>query len=73
MPMLSTSANGQPAFGLSMRRPDGVLSPFHLQVLTTTGGRVSHVAACFDDGPFETFGLRDVLDGETVAAVRSAR
>jgi RNA polymerase sigma-70 factor, ECF subfamily len=57
MPMLATSANGQPAFGLYMRQPDGRFTPFHLQVLTLTGGRVSHVAAFFDAALFETFGL----------------
>jgi RNA polymerase sigma-70 factor, ECF subfamily len=57
MPMVATSANGQPAFGLYMRQPDGTFAPFHLQVLTLTAGRVSHVAAFFDPALFETFGL----------------
>jgi RNA polymerase sigma-70 factor, ECF subfamily len=57
MPMVPTTANGQPAFGLYMRQPDGTFTPFHLQVLTITGGRVSHVAAFFDRALFETFGL----------------
>jgi RNA polymerase sigma-70 factor (ECF subfamily) len=57
MPMLATTANGQPAFGLYMRRPDGAFEPFHLQVLTLRGGRVAHVAAFFDAALFETFGL----------------
>ena len=70
MPMLPTSANGQPAFGLYMRRPDGSFAPFHLQVLTITDGRVSHVAAFFDAALFETFGLPTVLDEAAVAAMR---
>jgi RNA polymerase sigma-70 factor (ECF subfamily) len=57
MPMLPTTANGQPAFGLYMRRPDGSFEPFHLQVLSLRGGRVAHVAAFFDPALFETFGL----------------
>jgi RNA polymerase sigma-70 factor (ECF subfamily) len=58
MPMVATSANGQPAFGLYMRQPDGTFTPFHLQVLTLDGrGGVSHVAAFFDLTLFETFGL----------------
>ncbi|RLV47932.1 sigma-70 family RNA polymerase sigma factor [Nocardioides mangrovicus] len=61
MPMIETIANGQPAFGLYMRQPDGSFTPFHLQVLTVEDDdgvdRVSHVAAFFDPRLFETFGL----------------
>jgi RNA polymerase sigma-70 factor (ECF subfamily) len=57
MPMLETSANGQPAFGLYMRAPEGDFVPFHLQVLTLDGDRVSHVGAFFDERLFATFGL----------------
>jgi RNA polymerase sigma-70 factor (ECF subfamily) len=64
MPMLPTSANGQPAFGLYMRQPGGEFRPFHLQVLTIDGGKVSHVAAFFDAALFETFGLPAVLREE---------
>jgi RNA polymerase sigma-70 factor (ECF subfamily) len=73
MPMIATSANGQPAFGLYMRRPDGVFTPFHLQVLTITDGEVSHVGAFYDDALFERFGLPAVLDDAAVSALRSAR
>ncbi len=61
MPMLRTSANGQPAFGLYMRAGDGTFVPFQLQVLTLDGDRVSHVGAFFDPRLFATFGLPDVL------------
>ena len=37
MPMIETRANGQPAFGLYMRTPDGDFEPFHLQVLRLDG------------------------------------
>jgi RNA polymerase sigma-70 factor (ECF subfamily) len=57
MLMVPTSANGQPAFGLYMRGEDGVHRAFHLQTLTLVGDRVSHVAAFFDTGLFERFGL----------------
>ena len=30
MPMLATTANGQPAYGLYMRQPSGEFTPFHL-------------------------------------------
>ena len=62
MPMLPTSANGQPAFGLYMKQPDGTYTPFHLQVLTLgtdEAGRVhvEHVCAFFETSLFEDFGL----------------
>ena len=38
MRMLPTRANGQPAYGLYMRRPTGEFTPFHLQVLTLGEG-----------------------------------
>jgi RNA polymerase sigma-70 factor (ECF subfamily) len=61
MPMIRTSANGQPAFGLYMRQPDGHFEPFHLQVLQLVDGRVKHVSAFFDTELFETFGLPTTL------------
>jgi RNA polymerase sigma-70 factor (ECF subfamily) len=64
MPMLPTTANGQPAFGLYMRQPDGTFTPFHLQVLTIEGGKVAHVAAFFDDRLFAKFGLPAVLPAD---------
>jgi len=67
MPMVATTANGQPAFGLYMRRANGEFTPFHLQVLTITDGRVSHVGAFFDHALFETFGLPAVLREEDLA------
>jgi RNA polymerase sigma-70 factor (ECF subfamily) len=59
MPMLRTSANGQPAFGLYMRSADGDFVPFHLQVLELDGDRVAHVSAFFDIEMFRRFGLPD--------------
>ncbi|KAJ1684574.1 hypothetical protein LUZ63_020329 [Rhynchospora breviuscula] len=61
MPMIATQANGQPAFGLYMRQPDGGFTPFQLQVLTVVDGEVAHVGAFFDDGLFATFGLPAAL------------
>jgi RNA polymerase sigma-70 factor (ECF subfamily) len=57
MPMIRTSANGQPAYGLYMRQPDGHFEPFHLQVLQIVDGEVRHVVAFFEQELFETFGL----------------
>ncbi len=57
MPMIATSANGQPAFGLYMRSRDGSgFEPFHLQVLDLDGDRVRHVGAFFGLD-FTDFGL----------------
>jgi len=67
MRMLPTRANGQPAYGLYMRQPDGEYTPFHLQVLTITDGAVSHVGAFFDPRLFETFGLPAVVRDEDFA------
>ncbi len=66
MPMISTVANGQPAFGLYMRMPEGHFEPFHLQVLTLDGDKVSHVGAFFEKGLFEKFGLPSQLPADYV-------
>jgi len=63
MRMVPTVANGQPAFGLYMREPDGVHRAFHVQVLTTTPEGVAHVGAFFEPRLFETFGLPQTLSG----------
>ena len=59
--LLPTSANGQPAFGLYMRQPDGSHSAFQLQVLTLSGHKVSHVACFFDTNLFGRFGLPEAI------------
>ncbi len=64
MPMVPTRANGQPAFGLYMRDPDGGFAPFQLQVLSLHGGRVGHVSAFFDTRLFPVFGLPARLEAE---------
>jgi RNA polymerase sigma-70 factor (ECF subfamily) len=57
MPMLATSANGQPAYGLYMRTPEGGFVPFQLQVLELDGDRVRHVSAFHGAEVFARFGL----------------
>jgi RNA polymerase sigma-70 factor (ECF subfamily) len=64
MPMLATSANGQPAFGLYMRVEGGDFVPFQLQVLELDGDRVRHVRAFFDHTLFTTFGLPERLPAD---------
>jgi RNA polymerase sigma-70 factor (ECF subfamily) len=71
MPMIATTANGQPAYGLYMRQKDGSFRPFHLQVLELEGGRVKHVGAFFDKHLFETFGLPASLPADYVPTVSS--
>jgi RNA polymerase sigma-70 factor (ECF subfamily) len=53
---LPTRANGQPAYAVYLRGREA-WEPFQLQVLTVTGGRISHVAAFFDTTLFTTFDL----------------
>jgi RNA polymerase sigma-70 factor, ECF subfamily len=69
MPMLATQANGQPAYGLYMRTPEGDFTPFQLQVLELDGDRVKHVTAFFDHTLFEKFGLPMRLPADHVPAV----
>jgi RNA polymerase sigma-70 factor, ECF subfamily len=59
--MVPTSANGQPAFALYMREPDGKHRAFQLQVLTLSGKGVSHVSTFFDTTLFKEFGLPEVV------------
>ncbi|MET1007688.1 MAG: sigma-70 family RNA polymerase sigma factor [Propionibacteriaceae bacterium] len=61
MKLVATSANGQPAYGVYMRNPDGSYRPFQIQQLTIGSGGVSHVAAYFDLALFERFGLPERL------------
>jgi RNA polymerase sigma-70 factor, ECF subfamily len=57
MRLLPTTANGQPAYGLYMRSPDGRMLPFQLQQLTVGRRGVERVTAYFDLRVFEMFGL----------------
>jgi len=65
--MVPTSANGQPAFGLYMKQPDGTHRAFQLQVLTLTDKGVSHVSTFFDLTLFEKFGLPEVVSPNETA------
>ena len=70
MVMLPATANGQPGFALYMRStsgdPDSDFVPFHLQVLDLEGDRVRHVAAFFEKGLFEKFGLPARLPADSL-------
>lgn len=67
MRLVATDANGQPAFGLYMRGPDGVHRAFHVHVLDLDGDRVRHVAAFFDTSLFGKFGLPPELPPDPAA------
>jgi RNA polymerase sigma-70 factor, ECF subfamily len=57
MLLLPTRANGQPAFGLYMREPDGGYKAFQLHVLSLGPAGVSHAVVFFDLSLFPKFGL----------------
>jgi len=63
MRMVRADANGQPAFAMYMRDPDGVHRAFQIQVLTLAEDGVSHVGCFFDTGLFRAFGLPEVYSG----------
>ena len=54
--MVPVGANGQPAFALYMRQPDGTYAAFQLQVLTVEGEGVPR-RCFFDVDLFARFGL----------------
>ena len=61
--MISTSANGQPAFAAYWREDDGRYHAHAVQVLTMSEGSISRIVS-FNDGSLVTaFGLPAVLDG----------
>ena len=57
--LISTSANGQPAFGLYLPDDQGVHRAFNLQILTLAPAGISHIVAFFDLRLFARFGLPD--------------
>ncbi|TIC82852.1 sigma-70 family RNA polymerase sigma factor [Nocardioides sp. GY 10127] len=69
MPMLPTTANGEPAFGLYMRAPDGGFEPFQLQVVHLAGEQVRAVEAFFDPRLFALFGLPGRLEPDHPAVL----
>jgi RNA polymerase sigma-70 factor (ECF subfamily) len=59
--LLPTRANGQPAFGIYLRRGNGEYHAHSIQVLTITGSAITHVVAFHDPDLFELFGLPRIL------------
>ncbi|WP_159942359.1 MULTISPECIES: sigma-70 family RNA polymerase sigma factor [unclassified Nocardiopsis] len=59
MVLVPTGANGQPAFALYMRGPDGAHRAFGIQVLRLAPEGVAHVGMFFDTTLFRYFGLPD--------------
>lgn len=71
MPLVATTCNGQPAFGLYLREdgPDGdVYQPFQLHVLELDGARVAHSVVFFDVEYFALAGLPPSLGPADVPA-----
>ncbi|MGH8827958.1 MAG: sigma-70 family RNA polymerase sigma factor [Jiangellaceae bacterium] len=64
MPMVPTTANGQPAFGMYLRSDDGTFRPFQLHVLALGVHAVHHVTSFFDTDLFATFGLPATLSAK---------
>ena len=54
--LVATRANGQPAFGAYLRRPDGISHGVGLYVLTLTGDRISALFR-FENSVLPSFGL----------------
>jgi RNA polymerase sigma-70 factor (ECF subfamily) len=50
-------ANGQPAFAVYQREPDGTYHAHALQVLTVTPRGIARIVAFVDPGLFASFGL----------------
>jgi RNA polymerase sigma-70 factor (ECF subfamily) len=61
MRLVPTEANGQPAFGMYLRGPDGRHHAFQLHVVHVTAAGIDHVVAFFDTSLFAPFGLPAVL------------
>ncbi|MEV6768388.1 nuclear transport factor 2 family protein [Nocardia sp. NPDC051030] len=55
--LIPTSANGQPAFAMYIRDPDGARRPHALHVLTITPAGVSGIVAFHGSALFPLFGL----------------
>lgn len=55
--LVPAGANGQPAFALYLRGPDGAYHAHALQVLTICAGRVARITTFRDGGLFGGFGL----------------
>jgi RNA polymerase sigma-70 factor (ECF subfamily) len=60
--LISTRANGQPAFGAYLRAPTGIRHGTGLYVLTLTGDRISAMTR-FDNSVLPSFGLPRSLPG----------
>jgi len=70
--LVPTEANGQPAFGMYLRR-DGVYHSFAINVVTLTPAGISHGTMFFDLSLFPLFGLPETLPEAAVPAGAQAR
>jgi RNA polymerase sigma-70 factor (ECF subfamily) len=65
--MISTAANGQPAFAAYLRDADGVHRAHAIQVLTVSGARITRIISFNDAALFPAFGLLPALDAAALA------
>jgi len=61
--LLKVAANGQPAFAVYRRADDGTRRAHGIQVLTTTGPRITGITAFLDPSLFPLFGQPPALSG----------
>jgi RNA polymerase sigma-70 factor (ECF subfamily) len=60
--LVPTRSNGQPAFGVYLRAPDGISHGVGLYVLTLTGDRICAMTR-FENSVLPSFGLPRSLPG----------
>jgi SnoaL-like domain len=61
--LVTTRANGQPAFGCYLRMPEGPLRAYGFMVLTLGGHTVTAITGFPDTSVFASFGLPRTLPG----------
>ena len=60
--LIPTRANGQPAYGLYVRRSTPVFRGYGIVVLTLEGDRISGITRFVDNSLMRWFGLPETLD-----------
>ena len=63
--LIPVTANGQPAFAVYQREPDGTYQAHAVQVLTVTATGIARIVSFLDVGLFRSFGLPKELDAGT--------
>jgi RNA polymerase sigma-70 factor (ECF subfamily) len=66
--LIPVTANGQPAFAVYQREPDGTYQAHAVQVLTVTTTGIARIVSFLDVALFRSFGLPKELDAGTAPA-----